>query len=80
LHLELITRDALLVPVFKESFWRTLDAIKAPKLAAALTLLKYKSARAPFLEISKLPPSEQIRAERNNIEQSLRYSAEQLGF
>lgn len=79
-HLELITRDALLVPVLNESYWRTLDAIKAPKLGATLALLKTKSARAPFLDISKLPPAEQVRAERNNIEQSLRYSAEQLGL
>jgi 3-oxoisoapionate decarboxylase len=79
-HLELITRDPLRVPIFNDTYWRTLDAIKAPKLAAALSTLKRSSAREAFPLISKLSPEEQVRAERENIEQSLRYSAEQLGF
>lgn len=79
-HLELITRDPLQIPIWNESYWRTLDAIKAPKLASMLAMLKQKSARAPFVEISNLSPAEQVRVERENIEQSLRYSAEQLGL
>ena len=79
-HLELITRDALRVPVFHDSYWRTLDAIKAPQLASTLALLKTRSSTRDFPMISKLSPEEQVRAERANIEQSLRYSAEQLGL
>ena len=79
-HLELITRDPLSIPVFNESYWRTLDAIKAPKLGATLALLKERSSKSAFPLISKLSPVEQVRAERDNIEQSLRYSAEQLGL
>jgi 3-oxoisoapionate decarboxylase len=79
-HLELITRDPLRVPVFSESYWRTLDAIKAPKLASTLRLLREKSSKTEFPLISKLSPAEQVRAERDNIEQSFRYSAEQLGL
>ena len=79
-HLELITRDPLRVPVFSESYWRTLDAIKAPKLASTLRLLREKSSKTEFPLISKLSPAEQVRSERDNIEQSLRYSAEQLGL
>jgi 3-oxoisoapionate decarboxylase len=79
-NLELITRDPLRVPIFEDSYWRTLDAIKAPKLAATLATLKERSARETFPLISKLSPEDQVRAERENIEQSLRYSAEQLGF
>lgn len=79
-HLELITRDALEVPVFQESYWRTLNVLKASKLAATLAMLKNKTARGPFLSVSNLPASEQVRLERENIEQSLRYSVEQLGL
>lgn len=79
-HLELITRDPLPVPMLKESYWRTLDAIKAPQLAMTLAMLKKHSSRTGFPMISTLSPADQVRAERENIEQSLRYSAEQLGF
>jgi 3-oxoisoapionate decarboxylase len=79
-HLELITRDPLRVPIFADTYWRTLDAIKAPRLAATLATLKKTDRSETFPLISKLSPEEQVRTERENIEQSLRYSAEQLGF
>ena len=79
-HLELITRDALRIPVLHESYWRTLDALKAPQLAATLALLKARSSKTEFPLVSTLSSAEQVRAERDNIEQSLRYSAEHLGL
>ena len=79
-HLELITRDPLRVPIYNDSYWRTLDGIKAPKLASALALLKKRSSPIDFPAISKLSAEQQVRAERANIEQSLRYAAEQLGL
>ncbi len=79
-HLELITRDPLRVPIYADSYWRTLDSIKAPKLASTLALLKSRSSPIDFPLISKLSPEKQVSAERANIEQSLRYSAEQLGL
>ena len=79
-HLELITRDPLRIPIYNESYWRTLDAIKAPQLATTLAMLKEPSSKTEFPLISTLSPAEQVRAERDNIEQSLRYSAEQLGL
>lgn len=79
-HLELITRDPLRVPIYQDSYWRTLDAIKAPKLGATLALLKERSSPAAFPLVSTLSPEEQVRVERENIQQSLRYSAEHLGL
>jgi sugar phosphate isomerase/epimerase len=79
-HLELITRDPLRIPVLLDSYWRTLDAIKAPQLASTFATLKERSSKTEFPLISKLSPAEQVRTERDNIEQSLRYSAEQLGL
>lgn len=79
-HLELITRDPLRIPVYHDSYWRTLDALKAPQLAATIALLKTRSSKTEFPLISTLSPAEQVRAERDNIEQSLRFSAEQLGL
>ncbi|HEX7859378.1 MAG TPA: TIM barrel protein [Verrucomicrobiae bacterium] len=79
-HLELITRDPLRIPIHNDSYWRTLDGIKAPRLAQTLAMLKQHSSTKDFPLISKLSPEEQVSAERANIEQSLRYSAEQLGL
>ena len=79
-HLELITRDPLRIPIYNETYWRTLDAIKAPQLASTLALLKSRSSPIDFPLISKLSAEQQVRAERANIEQSLRYSVEQLGL
>ena len=79
-HLELITRDPLRSPIYQDTYWRTLDAIKAPQLGSTLALLKSQSAPIDFPLVSKLSAEQQVRAERANIEQSLRYSAEQLGF
>ena len=79
-HLELITRDPLRVPIFNDSYWRTLDGIKAPKLASTLSALKSRPSAKEFPTVSNISPEEQVHAERNNIEQSLRYSAEQLGL
>ena len=79
-HLELITRDPLRIPIYNETYWRTLDALKAPQLASTLALLKTRSSPIDFPLISKLSAEQQVRAERANIEQSLRYSVEQLGL
>lgn len=79
-HLELITRDALRIPIYRDDYWATLDAIRAPHLAETLALLKKRSAPNDFPVISTLPAAEQVRIERANIEESFRYSADHLGF
>jgi sugar phosphate isomerase/epimerase len=79
-HLELITRDALKIPFCRDDYWATLDAIKAPRLAETLGLLKKKSAPSDFPLVSTLSAAEQVQIERANIEESFRYSADHLGF
>lgn len=79
-HLELITRDALKVPVLREDFWPTFGEMRAPDLAKTINLLKRASAKEEFPVVSTLPWRERVAAERANVEQSFRYAAEHLGF
>lgn len=79
-HLELITRDPLKIPYLRDDYWATLDAVKASQLGATLALVKGRSAAKPFPLVSTLAPAEQVRVERQNIEQSLRFAAGHLGF
>lgn len=79
-HLELITRDPLKIPCLRAEYWATLDAIKAPRLGATLAMLKKKSSVSAFPLVSTRSPAEQVRMERENIEQSFRHAADHLGF
>jgi sugar phosphate isomerase/epimerase len=79
-HLELITRDPLKIPCLREDYWATLDGLKASQLGSTLTMLKSRGSKQEFPLITQLTPAEQVRAERENIEQSFRYAANNLGF
>jgi 3-oxoisoapionate decarboxylase len=79
-HLELITRDALPVPVLTERYWATLGDLRAPQLASTWRELKTRASSKSFPVISALSKKEQVQTERHNIEQSMRFAAEHLGF
>ncbi|HEV8543937.1 MAG TPA: TIM barrel protein [Verrucomicrobiae bacterium] len=79
-QLELITRDALKVPVLTEQYWATFPDAKASQLARAWAMIKQRSSSDPFPVISALSPTERIQAERANLEESFRYAADHLGF
>jgi sugar phosphate isomerase/epimerase len=78
LTLELITRDALKVPILSGDYWSTMADVPASDLANTMSLLKQRATKEPFQKISSLPLEEQIRIERSNVEQSVRYAIEQL--
>jgi 3-oxoisoapionate decarboxylase len=79
-HLELITRDPLKIPYLRDDYWATLDEVKARELGGTLAMLKGRAAKREFPLVSKMSAAEQVREERENIERSLRYAAEKLGF
>jgi sugar phosphate isomerase/epimerase len=79
-QLELITRDALKVPVLTDRYWSTFPDVKAAELSRTWAMLKQRGSRDPFPALSKLPLNEQVAMERRNIEQSFRYAAEHLNF
>ncbi len=78
--LEVITRDALEVPVFTDAFWRTLPNVPAIDLARTMQVVKAKSCPEPFPPVSQLPVEEQLKLELGNVCQSIAYAADRLGL
>jgi len=79
-QLELITRDALKVPVLTEDYWSTFQDLKATELSHTWAMIKERGSRQAFPSVSTLPLAEQVAMERRNIEESFRYAAEHLNF
>jgi len=78
--LEIITRDALKVPVKTEAYWSTFEGVPRSALAPVLQLVRARSSPAPLAEISKLPVAEQMALEHQRVERSLRYAREKLSL
>jgi sugar phosphate isomerase/epimerase len=80
LNLELITRDALNVPVLNEEFWVTMPDARANELAHVLRIVKTSSSQKPFVKVTELPIDQQATLESRNVTQSLAYARDQLGL
>ncbi len=77
--LELITRDALKVPVLTDEYWATMPNLPAKRLARMLRLVR--DGAAERLEtISALSQAEQLAREDANVRQSLVYARKQLAM
>ena len=79
-NLEVITRDALKVPVFTPQYWATLGEVPASDLAAVLRRVRERKDRPAFPMLSRMEPKEQLAQERENVQQSLSYAREKLGL
>lgn len=79
-NLEVITRDALDVPVLTPSYWTTFPEIQARDLAATLAAVKTHSAPAAFEPFAVRPVGEQLELESRAVAVSLAYAAERLGL
>jgi sugar phosphate isomerase/epimerase len=79
-NLELITRDALQVPILRNEFWQTMPDTSASQLAHIVALVKQHSAPKPFIVVSKLPIERQLALEADNVRSSLPYARDHLGF
>lgn len=78
LNLEMITRDPLRVPCLTEAYWATMSHVRAAELAEALTRVRKHRVAGELPVVSKLPPREQLQAEADNIDRSLRYAKHKL--
>jgi sugar phosphate isomerase/epimerase len=77
--LEMITRDPLRVPCLTTKYWSTLDKVPARQLAEALARVRRHAARE-LPRVSHLNIEDRLKAEEENVRQSLAYAREQLGL
>jgi sugar phosphate isomerase/epimerase len=78
--LEIITRDALKVPVKTDAYWSTFEGVPRGAAEPILGLVRAKGCRAPLAEISKLPVAGQMALERLAVERSVKYAREKLSI
>ncbi len=79
-HLEMITRDALLIPCLRDDYWATFPQKSGLDLARALLLIKTQAAAAPLAKISELPMEAKLAQEEKNVLTSVLVAGERLGF
>lgn len=73
-NLEVITRDALNVPIYTDAYWNVFPNRPAAELAEFCQYLKSRCASSDFPRISALPPDRQVLAERENITASVAFA------
>ena len=78
--LELITRDALKVPVKTEAYWSTFQGVPRGAAEPILQLVRARGSPAPLAEIARLPAAEQMAVERQAVERSLSYARGNLNL
>lgn len=78
--LEIITRDALKVPVKTGAYWSTFEGVPRSAVNPILRLVRAKSSAAPLAEVSNLPVAEQMAREHRAVERSLSYARDRLSL
>lgn len=79
-NLEVITRDALEVPVLTSAYWATFPEVPARDLAATLATVKAHDAPAPFEPFAVRPADDQLELESRAVRVSLAYAADRLAL
>lgn len=79
-HLEVITRDALRVPIYTEAFWDVFPPRPAAELARFKEYLQARRPAREFPQISALPPVERVAAERENVAASFVFARAHLNL
>jgi hypothetical protein len=78
LSLEMITRDPLEVPCLTDKYWATFPDRNGLYLARTLRLVHEKRSREPLQRISGLSHEQQLKAEEQNVRDSLDYAEKTL--
>jgi len=78
-HLEMITRDPLLIPCLREEYWATFPGKPGFQLARTLNLVK-KHAVAVMPKVSALPAEALAAQEEKNVLACITHAAASLGF
>lgn len=74
-HLEMITRDPLLIPCLTEKYWATLERVPGRDLARTLALVRRSARKAPLPRVSGLTAREQLDVEDENVRASFTFAA-----
>ncbi|MDP6557467.1 MAG: sugar phosphate isomerase/epimerase family protein [Pirellulaceae bacterium] len=77
--LELITRDPLKVPVFNDTYWRTLPDVPATDLVRTLNTVR-AGTTDNLQYISRMSAEQQLAREDANVRMSLDYARDVLGL
>jgi len=73
-HLEMITRDPLLIPCLREKYWATLGRVPGRDLARTLALARRSVRKAPLPRVSGLTAREQLDVEDENVRASFAFA------
>jgi sugar phosphate isomerase/epimerase len=79
-HLEMITRDALLIPCLREDYWATFSQKSGRDLAQTLALVKARAATSPLPKVADLSMEAKLALEERNVLDSILAAGEKLGF
>ena len=79
-NLEMITRDPLIVPVFKDEYWLTMKGLPAHELATILKWIKQHPPRKPLPSISDKSDAQRLAFEEANVRECFQYARKQLGL
>jgi sugar phosphate isomerase/epimerase len=75
-HLEMITRDPLVIACLEESYWATMKDVSGWELARTLAFVRRHAGRTRLPRLSTMSLEEQLRLEEHNVIRSFRYVAE----
>ncbi|MFO0846411.1 MAG: sugar phosphate isomerase/epimerase family protein [Gemmataceae bacterium] len=79
-NVEMITRDPLRVPCLSPGYWVTLDRVPGRELADALARVRKHAWKKPLPRLTGLGEGQLVRAEEDNVVQSLNYARKNLGL
>jgi sugar phosphate isomerase/epimerase len=74
-HLEMITRDPLLVPCLAEKYWATLGRVPGRDLARTLALVRKSVRKDRLPRVSEMPAKDQLAVEEQNVRESFAFAA-----
>lgn len=77
-NLEMITRDPLEIPCFRNEFWKVFEGVSGNDFARTIRMVKENKYGSALPRVSQLSAEERLAAEEDNILQSLSYSEDKL--
>jgi sugar phosphate isomerase/epimerase len=76
-NLEMITRDPLSIPCLAEKYWATLEKVPGRDLGRMLAWVRAGAKKEPLPRITKLPVTEQLKAEERHVRESFDYAVKE---
>jgi sugar phosphate isomerase/epimerase len=79
-HLEMITRDALLIPCLRDDYWATFPQKSGRDLVRTLAMVSARAAISPLPKVSDLSMEAMLALEERHVLGSFLVAGEKLGF